>query len=254
MKRLIGFGVLTVAVFAAKGAFACDCSLPINYGNKECAAAITAALDAKPSTTLTSGSTSNANSSAAAAANASSASRATAAGGSANASGGNATAAGGSVGAVTASGGNQAQKQTATGGNASNAGVTQGVTIEDNSRAARIPVATAYAASLTSGMDTCLGSASGGAQTGLLGLSLGGTRRDKNCEMIKKAHLIAQYSMLASCAYIYSHDADIKAAFDSVNLTCDVAVAPPAPPVAVVTGPAYTSAQVSAIVRKAVSK
>lgn len=60
-------------------------------------------------------------------------------------------------------------------------------------------VATAYAASLTSGQDVCVGSFSGGAQTEIFGLSLGGTKTDGNCVLIKQVQLLQQlgYSQAA---------------------------------------------------------
>jgi hypothetical protein len=56
----------------------------------------------------------------------------------------------------------------------------------------KAPVSTAYAASLTSGLDTCLGSVAGGVQTQILGLSGGGTKVDKNCVLIKQVQLLQQ--------------------------------------------------------------
>ena len=196
------------------GVFACDCTKPANYGNPVCAAQITAALNAKPTSAVSS----NANASA----NSSSTSKATGgsvSGVSAAASVGpvNNSAAGGAGGSASQSQ-RQAQGQTQS---ADNAGNSQATTIESTYQAARIPVSTAYSAALTSGIDTCLGSASAGAQTGILGLTLGSTRRDKTCEFIKKTHLVGQFSAKAGCQYMVDHDADIAKAMREAGVTCE---------------------------------
>lgn len=66
-------------------------------------------------------------------------------------------------------------------------------TINNNSR--RIPVSTAYSSSLTSGLDTCMGSASAGVQTGIVGVSGGKTYVDQNCVMIKQVQLLSQMGL-----------------------------------------------------------
>lgn len=50
--------------------------------------------------------------------------------------------------------------------------------------------ATAYASPLTSSQGTCLGSASGGAQAPIAGISFGTTRTDKSCLMITQANAL----------------------------------------------------------------
>lgn len=89
----------------------------------------------------------------------------------------------------------------------------------------RQPVATAYAASLTSGFDTCLGSVSGGAQTQILGLSIGGTKTDKNCVLIKQTQLLREMDMAgAACfrARMGKEGADIDRAMKQAGVTCNV--------------------------------
>ena len=142
-------------------------------------------------------------------------------GGNATATGGSATIAKGAVTNNVSQGQGQSQTQTNTVSNSGNAtignvGSTSSVgnvstgastsdasasnngngsnntTINTEYRAAKIPVATAYSASLTSGIDTCLGSASGGAQTQILGLTFGKTYVDKNCILIKQTHLLRE--------------------------------------------------------------
>lgn len=67
--------------------------------------------------------------------------------------------------------------------------------------ARRIPVATAYAASLTSGIDTCLGSASAGVQTMVVGVSGGKTFIDRNCILIKQVQLLTQMGYLEAACF-----------------------------------------------------
>lgn len=102
--------------------------------------------------------------------------------GGAGGAGGSASVGNVSTGASTAS-----ATASAAGAGANNGNGSNNTTITTN-----IPrqVATAYAAALTSGADTCLGSTSGGAQTGFFGLSLGGTREDKYCVLIKQVQLL----------------------------------------------------------------
>jgi hypothetical protein len=171
------------------------------------------------------------------------------------ATGGNASATVGAVsgGSVTNSGNSsqsqsQTQSQTATannnGNNSNNAnnsstntasGNSTEVTVEgDNTvyQAARIPVSTAYAASLTSGMDTCLGSASGGVQLPLVGVSLGKTTLDRGCKLIKETHLLREAGYENAACYRMragKEGKEIDAALKAAGITCEpVVVAPPA--------------------------
>lgn len=104
-------------------------------------------------------------------------------------------------------------------------------TVESNYRAAKIPVNTAYSAALTSGIDTCLGSTSAGGQTSVLGLTFGTTRRDKNCEHIKNAHLIAEFNQTAGCIYMLKNVQGAQEAFDTAGVTC---IPPPITPEVIV--------------------
>lgn len=93
----------------------------------------------------------------------------------------------------------------------------------------RAPVATAYAASLTSGADTCLGSVSGGAQTQIFGFSLGGTKRDKGCDLIKQTHLLMELQQnRAACirAQLKEEGALIKEAMKEAGAECPPLVTP----------------------------
>lgn len=105
-------------------------------------------------------------------------------------------------------------------------------------KAARIPVSTAYAASLTSGMDTCLGSTSGGVQTQILGLSIGGTHTDENCVLVKQTQLLLEMNQERAACFRARAGKVGKAIDDAMNAAG--AECPPLVPVqaAIVVGPA----------------
>lgn len=92
--------------------------------------------------------------------------------------------------------------------------------ISEYSAAPRIPVSTAYAPSLTAGADTCLGSITGGAQTSFFGVSVGGTKRDQNCEHIKNTHLIMEFNREAGCDYMLKNVPGAAEAFKDVGANC----------------------------------
>lgn len=94
-------------------------------------------------------------------------------------------------------------------------------------QASRSPVSTAYAPGLTSGIDTCLGSVSAGAQTQVMGFTFGGTKVDKNCITIKRTHLIAEFSAPAGCAYMLKNVPGAAEAFKDAGVTCS-SIIPPA--------------------------
>lgn len=101
--------------------------------------------------------------------------------------------------------------------NSGNGNITE---VNENYRAPKIPVSTAYAPALTSGFDTCLGSLSGGAQTMPVGISFGGTKEDKNCVFIKKQHLVAENSRRVACFYMRMHDKEIDEAYKAAGVEC----------------------------------
>lgn len=94
---------------------------------------------------------------------------------------------GGRVGNTSATVGNTiattgAQTQNQSTDNANNA--SQTVTVQgDNHQAARMPVATAYAAPVTASNGTCMGSTSAGMQGMGAGISFGTTWKDDSCDM-----------------------------------------------------------------------
>ncbi len=92
----------------------------------------------------------------------------------------------------------------------------------------RIPVSTAYAAPLTSGIDTCLGSASAGVQTGILGVSLGGTKRDRICETIKLSRELHHMGMREGAVQLLCIDERVRVAMRNAGTPCEaVTYAPP---------------------------
>ena len=107
----------------------------------------------------------------------------------------------------------------------------------------RQPVTTAFASSLTSGIDTCLGSASGGVQTQILGLSLGGTKVDENCVLLKQVQLLQQMGMSEAACFRARQgvegksidDAMVAAGVDCKSLTKPVAALVATPSVVVPT-------------------
>ena len=135
----------------------------------------------------------------------------------------------------------QAQTQSvANSGNSSNQNhvASQGNTTDvniggDTYEARRIPVATAIAPNLTAGQITCLGSVSGGIQTGVVGLSGGKTTVDKNCVMITQVNTLYQMGKVKAACERMRQDPDIRAAMEAAGETCEPPVVEP--PVAVVT-------------------
>ncbi len=85
----------------------------------------------------------------------------------------------------------------------------------------RIPVSTAYAAPLTSGIDTCLGSASAGVQTGILGVSLGGTKRDRICETIKLSRELHHMGMREGAVQLLCIDERVRIAMRNAGTPCE---------------------------------
>jgi len=156
---------------------------------------------------------------------------------------GNSSIASGAV--QVASSGNGANAGAGAGANAgAGAGANSGdnsnnTTIQTNYHAAKIPVNTAYSAGLTSGLDTCLGSVSAGAQTGILGVTFGTTKVDKNCVTIKRTHLITEFSVPAGCDYMLKNIPGAAEAFKDVGAVCvPPVVVAPAPEVTVTPEPA----------------
>lgn len=144
-----------------------------------------------------------------------------------NAAGGSATGgAGGSATGGSATGGDGGnQWQTVdNSGNSSNSGNNTGtsnVSISQNYEAKRIPVSTAYAPALTSGIDTCLGSFSAGAQHTVFGISFGKTTVDENCVMLKQARMLHEMGLRVAAWQRMCQSPDTRAALiDSGSYDC----------------------------------
>lgn len=117
---------------------------------------------------------------------------------------------------VANSGNSSNQNQSSAQGNSTN------VNIEgDTYQTRRIPVATAYAPALTAGEFTCLGSFSGGIQTGVLGLSGGKTTVDQNCVMIRQVYMLQQMGQHKAACERARQDANIRAAMEAAGSQCE---------------------------------
>lgn len=84
----------------------------------------------------------------------------------------------------------------------------------------RLIVASAIAPNLTSGMDTCLGSASAGVQTQIVGLSGGKTTVDENCVMIKQVHLLIEMGHNTAACYRARQNREIDLAMTAAGVEC----------------------------------
>jgi hypothetical protein len=103
----------------------------------------------------------------------------------------------------------------------SNVSVEGDTYIHREARNRRIPVSTAYAAPLTSGIDTCLGSASGGVQTPVVGVSLGGTKRDRICETIKLSRELHHMGMREGAVQLLCIDERVRVAMQNAGTPCE---------------------------------
>lgn len=143
-----------------------------------------------------------------------------AAGGDAKATGGNATG-----GSVLGSGNSSNRNDNkATGGNASNDGVRVDIG-GDRYEAARIPVATAYAAGLTATNGTCFGSASGGLQGPGFGVTLGSTVFDDNCDRRYDSQELRALGQADAALALMCQKASIAEAMKSSSKPCPTAKA-----------------------------
>jgi hypothetical protein len=83
-----------------------------------------------------------------------------------------------------------------------------------------IPVASSFAAPLTSGLDTCMGSSSGGAAGPGFSLSVGSTWSDKNCLMLKNAREMWNMGLKDAAFARMCMDADNREAVRISGGTC----------------------------------
>lgn len=139
-----------------------------------------------------------------------------------NAQGGNATATGGksnSKSAVTGSG-NSTNSVSAAGGT-SGASANNDLSINVGpDQAAKIPVATAYAAPLTATNGTCFGSASGGAQGPGFGVSFGSTVFDNNCDIRYDAEALRANGLAAAAQARLCQKPEIEQAMKDAGTPC----------------------------------
>jgi len=84
----------------------------------------------------------------------------------------------------------------------------------------RAPVATAYAAPLTSSNGTCMGSSSAGGQGAAIGLSFGTTWTDNNCDIRYDAEALRAAGLVDAARARLCQKAEIKAAMDAAGTPC----------------------------------
>ena len=141
------------------------------------------------------------------------------------------------TGDSTSSSNQQQQQQQSTSSSADNSGNNVGsgneTDVEVNvggdthiTRQRRIPVSSSFAPALTSGLDTCVSSVSGGVSTQILGISFGKTTIDEGCQLRKETNLLRSFETTefqrAAC-FRMSQDrpgAQIKKALESAGIDC----------------------------------
>lgn len=93
----------------------------------------------------------------------------------------------------------------------------------DSYHSPEMPVSTAYAAPLTSGADSCMGSSSGGAQGPGFGLSIGTTWVDSNCIRLKNAKMMDGLGYRNVAIAMMCADATVAAAMRATGRVCPAA-------------------------------
>lgn len=91
----------------------------------------------------------------------------------------------------------------------SNSNATGGNANVTNVENTDIPVSTAYAPSLTSSNDTCMGSSSLGGQGAGFGISLGSTWEDEDCRRRKNARFLYNVGSKASAIALMCEDTEV---------------------------------------------
>lgn len=117
----------------------------------------------------------------------------------------------------------------------------------DTYQAAKIPVATAYAAPLAASNGTCMGSSSAGAQGVGFGLSIGSTWTDSSCDMRYDAEALRAAGLPGAAQARLCQKPEIAKAMEAAGTPCPgakkaAAVTQPAP-VAEVPAPAVKTSQ-----------
>lgn len=103
--------------------------------------------------------------------------------------------------------------------NANNSSQDTDVTVEGD-EAAEIPVASANAAALTAGANTCMGSSSGGVQGMDFGLSFGTTWHDQKCDTRLDASSLMGMGLNEAAVARVCQDADMRAAIEATGKSC----------------------------------
>jgi hypothetical protein len=109
--------------------------------------------------------------------------------------------------------------------------VTNNTSLTNSTNVPRQPVATAFAAPLTSGIDTCMGSSSVGAQGVGFGISVGSTWVDENCKRLKNSRELRSMGFSNAAVALLCQDASVADAMRTAGTACPTPVV--AKPVAV---------------------
>lgn len=115
-----------------------------------------------------------------------------------------------------ANSGNNSKNSNTASGNTTNTAVTvQGDNV--TYQAAKIPVATAYAAGLTASNGTCMGSTSAGGQGMTFGFSIGSTWKDSDCNRRYNAQALAAVGQAKAAIALLCQDKDIRKAMEDAG-------------------------------------
>jgi outer membrane protein OmpA-like peptidoglycan-associated protein len=88
------------------------------------------------------------------------------------------------------------------------------------SRAIRVPVATAFAASLTASQETCMGSRSFGVQAIGFGLSVATTWPDRQCRRIRNARALEDFGYRSAALALLCQDEEVYDAMQRAGTPC----------------------------------
>lgn len=123
----------------------------------------------------------------------------------------------------------------------------QAVTVQgDHYEAARIPVATAYAAPLVAGTGTCMGSTTVGGQGMTIGISVGSTWEDHGCTMRSNAATLYSLGQQKAAVALLCQDKSIAQAMKAAGTTCPGSESKAAPAVAMAPEHKATPAEAAA--------
>lgn len=90
----------------------------------------------------------------------------------------------------------------------------------DENRAIRVPVATAFAASLTASQETCMGSRSFGVQAIGFGLSVATTWPDRQCRRIRNARALEEFGYRSAALALLCQDEEVFEAMQRAGTPC----------------------------------